>query len=187
MNFLKTLPIHIFAKKSKSWERLEGKCNLPNIYDGSANFRDSPKVWQMKLRLWHVILHENGQCLLGTKKIGNYAKCRCWNLFKLAHYFSRYSECKPMSNIDWLIWHSAMIRNPDNIEIVLKIASKYHLPSLSVQGSHRRYQHRDHCKEPNMCCPSKFAFIERITSKFENLTPLMCNLLHTTPKKSIYL
>ena len=23
----------------------------------------------MKLRLWHVILHENGQCLLGTKKL----------------------------------------------------------------------------------------------------------------------
>ena len=39
------------------------------IYDGSANFRDSPKVWKMKLRLWHVILHENGQCLLGTKKL----------------------------------------------------------------------------------------------------------------------
>ena len=68
MNFLKTLPIHIFAKKNKSWERLEGKCNLPNIYDGSANFRDSPKVWQMKLRHWHGILPENGKCLLGTKK-----------------------------------------------------------------------------------------------------------------------
>ena len=34
----------------------------------SANFRDSPKAWQMKLRHWHGILPENGKCLLGTKK-----------------------------------------------------------------------------------------------------------------------
>ena len=68
MNFMKTLPIHILAKKIKFWERLESKCNLSNTYDGSANFSDSPKVWQMKLRLWHGILPKNGQCLLGTKK-----------------------------------------------------------------------------------------------------------------------
>ena len=65
---MKTLPIHILAKKIKFWERLESKCNLSNTYDGSANFSDSPKVWQMKLRLWHGILPKNGQCLLGTKK-----------------------------------------------------------------------------------------------------------------------
>ena len=57
-----------WLKKSNFEGKLESKCNFSNIYDVSANFRDSPKVWQMKLRLWHGILPENGKCLLGTKK-----------------------------------------------------------------------------------------------------------------------
>ena len=65
---MKTLPIHIMAKKSNFEEDWKANVISQNTYDGSANFRDSPKVWQMKLRLWHGILPENGKCLLGTKK-----------------------------------------------------------------------------------------------------------------------
>ena len=57
-----------WPKKSNFEEDWKANVISQNTYDGSANFRDSPKVWQMKLRLWHGILPENGKCLLGTKK-----------------------------------------------------------------------------------------------------------------------
>ena len=57
-----------WPKKSNFEDDWKANVISQNTYDGSANFRDSPKVWQMKLRLWHGILPENGKCLLGTKK-----------------------------------------------------------------------------------------------------------------------
>ena len=67
MNLLKTLPIYILANKNlilrKTWKQMYSF----NLYDWSANCRDSSKVWPMKLRRWHVILHEIVKISSGQK------------------------------------------------------------------------------------------------------------------------
>ena len=98
MNFKKTLPIYILAKKNvilrKTWKQMYSF----NLYDRFANFRDCSKAWQMKLKLWHLILQEIVKISSGRK---NQTFCQIYVLkfFKLAHYFSHSSECKPISDI----------------------------------------------------------------------------------------
>ena len=69
-----------------------------NLYDRFANFRDCSKAWQMKLKLWHLILQEIVKISSGRK---NQTFCQIYVLkfLKLAHYFSHSSECKPISDI----------------------------------------------------------------------------------------
>ena len=67
MNFWKTLPIYILAKKTvilrKTWKQMHSF----NLYDRFANFRDCSKAWQMKLKLWHLILQEIVRISSGRK------------------------------------------------------------------------------------------------------------------------
>ena len=67
MNLLKTLPIYILANKNlilrKTWKQMYSF----NLYDWSANCRDSSKAWPMKLRRWHVISHEIVKISSGQK------------------------------------------------------------------------------------------------------------------------
>ena len=67
--FRKILPIHFSAKKIKSYGKLESKCISFNLYVWSANCNNFSKVWQMKLRLWHVILSEIANLSLGQKNL----------------------------------------------------------------------------------------------------------------------
>ena len=67
MNLLKTLPIYILANKNlilrKTWKQMYSF----NLYDWSANCRDFSKAWQMKLKLWQLILQENVKISSGRK------------------------------------------------------------------------------------------------------------------------
>ena len=67
--FRKILPIHFSAKKIKSYGKLESKCIFFNLYVWSANCNNFSKVWQMKFRLWHVILSEIANLSLGQKNL----------------------------------------------------------------------------------------------------------------------
>ena len=53
--------------KIKSYGELESKCFFFNLYVRSANCSDFSKVWQMKFRLWHVILLEIANVFPGQK------------------------------------------------------------------------------------------------------------------------
>ena len=67
--FRKILPIHFLAKKNqilwKTWKQM----HFFNLYVWSANYSDFSKVWQMKFRLWHVILTEIANMSPGQKNL----------------------------------------------------------------------------------------------------------------------
>ena len=67
--FRKILPIHFSDKKIKSYGKLESKCIFFNSYVWSANCSDFSKVWQLKFRLWHVILLEIANMSPGHKNL----------------------------------------------------------------------------------------------------------------------
>ena len=62
-----------------------------------ANCRDFSKAWQMKLKLWHLILQEIVKVTSG-RKIKRFAKFMCWIFLSLPIAFSHSSECKPISD-----------------------------------------------------------------------------------------
>ena len=49
-----------------------------NLYDWSANFRDFFKAWQMKLKLWHLILQKIVKISSGQK---NQTFCQIYNIY----------------------------------------------------------------------------------------------------------
>ena len=55
-----------------------------------------PGKWNWSFGIWFY------RKLSGSprdKKIKHFAKYKCWNFFKLAHFFSHFSQCNPISNI----------------------------------------------------------------------------------------
>ena len=67
--FRKILPIHFSAKKIKSYGKVESKWIFFNLYVWSANCNNFSKVWQLKFRLWHVILLEIANMSPGHKNL----------------------------------------------------------------------------------------------------------------------
>ena len=67
MKFIKTLPIYILTQKNPILKKTRNEMHSFNLYDWSANCKDSSKVWQVKLRLWHVILQEIANVSSGQK------------------------------------------------------------------------------------------------------------------------
>ena len=55
-----------------------------------------PGKWNWSFGIWFY------RKLSGSprdEKIKHFAKYKCWNFFKLAHFFSHFSQCNPISNI----------------------------------------------------------------------------------------
>ena len=69
MKFMKTLPICSLAKKNQILGKTQKQMHSFNLYDWYADCKDSSKVWQMKLRLWHVILQKMVNVSSGQKNL----------------------------------------------------------------------------------------------------------------------
>ena len=73
--FLKKITnLHIGPKNvilRKTWKQMYSF----NLYDRFANFRDCSKAWQMKLKLWHLILQEIVRISSGRK---DQTFCHCF-------------------------------------------------------------------------------------------------------------
>ena len=67
MNFSKNITNLQIGQKNLILRKTLKQMYSSNLYDWSANCRDSSKVWPMKLRRWHVILHEIVKISSGQK------------------------------------------------------------------------------------------------------------------------
>ena len=67
MNFLKNITNLHIGQKNLILRKTRKQMYSFNLYDWSANCRDFSKAWQMKLKLWQLILQENVKISSGRK------------------------------------------------------------------------------------------------------------------------